>query len=280
MLSIQELQRFQNYKFRVEHLLSAIDKLEKKLMNLRIGYQILLRVVKFQVSRRTVKITAYRTSHQLYQEIIHLRSLLNSERYQLYYSYYNTAKTIEGKLKLIEKQNERQNFGREALRTIKYIKTTFRRKVKVTSKRKGVRSLEDRTRLRVIYADIQDILTYLETGSPPPLRRDLSRRSRKQREVFFSSMTDWKLERILVSRESVIRPNRNLPENRILAYYLGHLSEREREAFTLHHGQGLAVGEVARIMRCTVGTIDQLLFRAHRTLELVKQRGEPPPTLF
>lgn len=276
----QELQLYQHYEYRVGHLQSVIDKMEKRIMNLRTGHQVLLRVVKFQLTRRTIIVKAHHYPNRLFRDFVHLRSLLNSERYQLYYSYYKTAKMLEVKLKIVEKQSERQCIGRKALKQINTFKSRFLRKVRIKSKRRRNHDYDGQAKLREAYADIQDVMSYLENGTPPPPKRDISRRSRKQREVYFSSISDWKLERILVSKEVVFRPNKNLEMNPVLAYYLGQLSEREREAYILHHGQGLPTGEVARIMRCKNGTVDQLLFRAHRTIENVRQNGVQQPTLF
>lgn len=274
----RELELFKNYEYRIMHLGKALKDHEQRLMNLRKGHQILLRVVKFQTPRRKVAVAAYRHPNRIYKEYLHLRSLFNSERYQLYYSYYNTAKTLEAKINNRDRRSERRF---ETLKRINRFSSRRIRKVRFTPKRHKGTVRDDLVKLKDAYANVRDIMAYLETGQPPRPKRDLLRRSRTQLEVVFSEIPNWKIERLLGSKKKVIsKSDTDLTAQTILSYYLGQLSEREREAYILHHGQGLPANEVARLMRCKTGTVDQLLFRARRTIEITLQNGGPPPTLF
>lgn len=55
---------------------------------------------------------------------------------------------------------------------------------------------------------------------------------------------------------------------RQLAIAIGRLPMKQRTAFLLHHVHGLALAEVAQIMRCRIGTVKTHVFRASECLRV------------
>ena len=69
--------------------------------------------------------------------------------------------------------------------------------------------------------------------------------------------------------------------SRRLSDAIGHLPEKQREAFVLHHLHGLALEEVADVMGCRTGTVKSHVFRATASLRtslhpwVSHERGTP-----
>lgn len=269
-----QIQPYLDFQYRLMHLQTVIEKKERRLMRIRQGHQILLRVFRLQTPSRWIKCDKNRRPNNLLNELIHLKALLNSERFQLYSSYYKTAMKIKA---MIRDQSCRDK------RIYLWIRSGVHRKIRVYKVRQHQVAAPKQKFLKQAYGELLGIMKWLETGVPPKPRRAMNRRSKLQREVFFSQIQDWKLHQITQSATSGISLARSdLPEKdkERINYYLSLLSGREREAYILHNGQGFSSGEIARLMHCEVGTVDKLLFRARRTIEFAQKNGPFQPSFF
>lgn len=96
---------------------------------------------------------------------------------------------------------------------------------------------------------------------------DLARRKSGRKQVSLSSgndPTEWELPDTKTKNPFGVLDNQELREN--IQQAIATLPARQQKAFVLKHLHGLAIKEIAEIMRCSEGAVKAHIFQATRKL--------------
>lgn len=279
----EQLELYKNYQYRVIHIRVQIKRLEDRLMRIRSGNQALVTLVKYQRTARAVKVSKSLYPNRLVHDLNYLRNLLNSERYQLYFSYYQTFQQVQAKIQQIENRLNLVKPFHNLLCDIQSIPSGTHRRIKVSVQKKKQQAIPLNLKLlKNTLRDLEDVMAWLESGRPRPPRRNINRRSRIQNEIPFSQIEEQKIEKLLFKQQlltfSYTEPNTRKTE--IANRCLKKLSPREQEAYVLYRAQGLKSKEIARLMHCEIGTVEKLLSRAQKKIQSTLQTSKLQLELF
>ncbi|WP_010278854.1 sigma-70 family RNA polymerase sigma factor [Paenibacillus senegalensis] len=129
---------------------------------------------------------------------------------------------------------------------------------------------EDKKRRRILSEMIgscEFVAEWLGTGRQPGPRRGIERRSRQQREVLLEP------EKINWFARGRVNYNSVTPEQQArIKAALSHLSDRERDCYIMHHGEGLPYSQIAELLGVRKGSVSTFMNRARKKLKQVTGR--------
>ncbi|OMD73343.1 RNA polymerase subunit sigma-24 [Paenibacillus odorifer] len=122
---------------------------------------------------------------------------------------------------------------------------------------------DDKKVISGMVSDCEFAIEWLSTGRRPGNKRGIERRAGYEREILLDPIR----MQAFASDSKAGSPANLSDEQRFqLEFALNQLSERERECYTLAHGQCIPHSEIAKMLGITYGSVSEYIQRAQRKI--------------
>ncbi|WP_342409842.1 sigma factor-like helix-turn-helix DNA-binding protein [Paenibacillus sp. FSL R10-2778] len=125
---------------------------------------------------------------------------------------------------------------------------------------------DDKKVISGMKSDCEFVIEWLNTGRRPGNKRGIERRAGYEREILLDPIR----MQAFASNSKAGSPANLTDDPRFqIQYALDQLSERERECYTLAHGECISHSEIARMLGLADGTVSEYVQRAQRKVSEV-----------
>ncbi|KGE20612.1 RNA polymerase subunit sigma-24 [Paenibacillus wynnii] len=122
---------------------------------------------------------------------------------------------------------------------------------------------DDKKVISGMVSDCEFIEEWLTTGRRPGNKRGIERRAGYEREILLDPI---RMQAFASDSKAGSPANLSDDQRFQLEYALNQLSERERECYTLAHGQCIPHSEIAKMLGITYGSVSEYVQRAQRKI--------------